>query len=445
MKHEQRELPHIRLVEFISRLHKSSVPTEVGSCRTPRSTATGTPRVLWVVRALLPACILSASLAVAQDIQQQEEPRARDVAAPDSQQTATPSTADSQTEAKSKADNTASRRGSWVIAPLPISSPALGTGIVPVLGYIFPFRKNDKVSPPSVVGVAGLATNNGSRGFGVYGDLFLKEDTYRITAVYVRGNFNYDLYGIGLSAGRAGHKLPLEQSGQVFRGEISRRVGWDFFLGVRFWTGSSVVELRPKSGTAPQPEPPPDIGLHTTLRALGLRLDRDTTPNRFYPTKGTKLEFTSDFFSQNLGSKYSFQSYRLNFNKYGSLSKNQVLAYNLFVCGTGGDPPFYGNCIYGTNNELRGYTAGRYLDRYMFATQLEYRLTLPKRFGVVGFGGIGEVVPGGTQLFRINNFLPAGGGGLRFQLSKTYRVNLRADIARGKDTWTWTMGVGEAF
>ena len=114
-----------------------------------------------------------------------------------------------------------------------------------------------------------------------------------------------------------------------------------------------------------------------------------TRPSRFYPTTGTVSEFTSDFFANGLGSKYSFQSYRAMFNKYGSLSKNQVLAYNAFFCATGGQPPFYGNCIYGTSNELRGYEAGRYLDRYMIATQLEYRLVLPKRFGLVGFGGIG--------------------------------------------------------
>ena len=70
---------------------------------------------------------------------------------------------------------------------------------------------------------------------------------------------------------------------------------------------------------------------------------------------------------------------------------------------------------------------------------------MPKRFGVVGFGGIGQVMAGGSQVFRNKNFLPAGGGGLRYQVSKKYRVNLRADIARGKDTWTWGMGVGEAF
>ena len=67
-----------------------------------------------------------------------------------------------------------------VIAPLPISSPAIGSGMTPVLGYIFPFNKHDKVSPPSTIGVAGLFTDNGSRGFAVGGQLFLKENTYEI-------------------------------------------------------------------------------------------------------------------------------------------------------------------------------------------------------------------------------------------------------------------------
>ena len=155
------------------------------------------------------------------------------------------------------------------------------------------------------------------------------------------------------------------------------------------------------------------------------------------------LEFTSDFFAKDLGSKYSFQSYRLTFNKYASLSEKQVLAYNLYLCGTGGSPPFYVNCIYGVQNELRGYEAGRYIDRYMIATQPEYRLVLPWRFGFVAFGGIGGVAPSAGD-FRSDNFLPAGGG-LRYELSKKYHVNLRDDIAQGKNGHTFSMWVGEAF
>lgn len=415
----------------------------INSRRTHDCASTRKLLLLWVAPAV---CVLLTSTASAQQPGSKWETATE--TASDSQQTAGPlkdMNGQSGTEVMHQQEKTASGKSSWVVAPLPISSPALGTGIVPVLGYIFPFRKSDKVSPASVIGMAGLVTNNGSRAFGAYSDLFMRENTFRITAVYARGNLNYDLYGIGLVAGNEGLKLPLQQTGQVFRGELLHRVGWDFFLGPRFWTGSSEITLNGTSDTTSQPQPPPDIGLNTALRALGLRVYRDTSPNRFYPTSGMFLNFTSDFFSEDLGSKYSFQAYRFTFNKYGSLSKKQVLAYNLFVCGTGGKPPFYGNCIYGTNNELRGYTAGRYLDRYMFATQLEYRLTLPKRFGVVGFAGIGEVLPGGSQLLRVNEVLPGGGGGVRFQLSKPYNVHLRADVARGKDTWTWSMGVGEAF
>src|ERR1700733_14310059 len=52
------------------------------------------------------------------------------------------------------------KRGAFVIAP-PISSPALGTGLVPTVAYTFPFSTKDKVSPPSVIGAAGLITDNG--------------------------------------------------------------------------------------------------------------------------------------------------------------------------------------------------------------------------------------------------------------------------------------------
>ena len=151
------------------------------------------------------------------------------------------------------------------------------------------------------------------------------------------------------------------------------------------------------------------------------------------------LDFTGDFFSQGLGSKYSFQSYKSTFNKYWGFGETQALAYNLFFCGTGGEPPFYGNCIYGSNNELRGYIAGQYLDRYMFATQLEYRLDLPWRLGLVAFGGVGGVAPGPAK-FRTNKLLPGGGVGFRFLLSKKQHVNLRTDFAWGSNNFTWSMG-----
>lgn len=97
-----------------------------------------------------------------------------------------------------------------------------------MLGYIFPFQENDKVSPPSVIGVAGLITDNSSRGFGLGADLYMKEDTYELKTVYVCGNIDYDLFGVGFENGNAGLKLPLKQTGQLFFIEGLRNIGWKF-------------------------------------------------------------------------------------------------------------------------------------------------------------------------------------------------------------------------
>ena len=352
----------------------------------------------------------------------------------------------SQTDDEKKKDKEKKKpdhAGSFVVAPLPLVSPALGAGIIPVLGYITPIPAKDRAIEPSVIGAAGLITNDGSRGFGVGGDLYLDKANYELESVYAHGNLDYNLYGEGFVNGNAGLKLPLEQSGQIYFLKLLRRIPLDFYVGGRFITGSSFITLKPTNEKIPPI--PPDVGLHTDLRALGMEVYRDSRPNRFYPLKGSVIDFTGDFFANDLGSKYSFQSYKVTFNKYFSLNDKQVLAYNLYWCGTGGKPPFYGNCIYGANNELRGYTAGRYLDRYMLATQLEYRLVLRWRFGLVGFGGVGAVAPGSDQFFRANHLLPSGGTGIRYLLSKKYHVNLRTDFAWGKDNFTWGVGVGEAF
>ena len=342
------------------------------------------------------------------------------------------------TKPKSKQD----ARGGIVIAPIPISSPAIGSGVVLFGGYIFPLRRSDKTSPPSTVAGAVIITDNGTRGFALAGELFFKENSYHVTSGYFRGNINYDFYGVGLDAGTTAQKQPLKQDGQAFLGEFLYRPRWKFFLGPRLLAGNSLITLRTETkGEVP---PPPDAGIRTQLTGLGFRLNRDTRLNRFYPEQGTFLDFTAMFFSVALGSKYSFEPYRFTFNGYKGLSSKQVLAYNVYACATSGKPPFYGECIFGTNNELRGYVGGQHIDLFMIATQLEYRLALPWRLGVVAFGGLGEVAPT-VDKFRYDNLLPAVGGGLRIKLSKKYGVNLRADVARGRDGHTFSLGIGEAF
>jgi len=206
------------------------------------------------------------------------------------------------------------RKGSFVFAPLPIVSPAIGSGIVPFLGYIFPFQTRDEDSPPSLIGAAGLITDNDTRAFALAGDMYFKQATYDLKSLYFHGNLNYNLYGVGYADGNAGRKLPLEQSGQLFFVEFLRALPWKFFAGGRFLTGNSLITVKPT--TDETPAIPADAGLNTQLRALGVTVTRDSRPNRFYPVEGSLIDFTGDFFADSLGSKYTFQSYNLTYNKY---------------------------------------------------------------------------------------------------------------------------------
>jgi len=174
-------------------------------------------------------------------------------------------------------------RGAIVAAPIPISSPALGSGVVLVGGYIFPLQKSDKESFPSTVGAAVLITDNGSRAWALGGEFYARQNTYHITTIYFRGNLNYDFYGIGTDAGNAGLKLPLKQTGEVFLGDFLYRFKWKIFAGPRLLTGNSTLTLRPTNNAAVPP--PPGIGIQTTLTGLGFHLSRDTRTNKFYPRR----------------------------------------------------------------------------------------------------------------------------------------------------------------
>ncbi|HEY6273375.1 MAG TPA: hypothetical protein VIX19_15450, partial [Terriglobales bacterium] len=69
--------------------------------------------------------------------------------------------------------------------------------------------------------------------------------------------------------------------------------------------------------------------------------------------------------------------------------------------------------------------------------------SLAEEIRVGRVAGVGEVAPS-VGKFDYDNLLPSIGAGPRVNLSKKYQVNLRLDVAQGKDGYTWS-GVGEAF
>jgi outer membrane protein assembly factor BamA len=334
------------------------------------------------------------------------------------------------------------KRGTWIIAPIPISSPAIRSGLVLALGYVFKLDESDDVSPPSTLGVMGASTNNGTRAGGFGGRLYFSENKYQTTFLIAKGQVNFDFYGIGRIPGRDAIKVPLSGSGTVFFGEFLRNVGKDIFVGPRFQHRK--LSARLDGLQTPGGFEIPSIDLQSTTVALGFHVQRDKTNGSFYPTKGSLFNATADFFDESLGSKRQYQNYKVSYNGYHGIGTTQVLAYRGIICSANQNVPFYDLCMFGVNNDLRGYTGGQFQNRRMFATQAEYRRELPKRLGVVAFAGIGGVA-NTWNAFRSDEFLPAAGAGLRFKLDKKNHINYRIDWAIGRAGRTLSIGIGEAF
>jgi Omp85 superfamily domain len=356
------------------------------------------------------------------------------------QTTAKPSSTTAQPDAQTDKPKKP-KRGQLIIAPIPITSPAVGAGLVLVAGYVFKLNQEDKLSPPSTVGLVGAFTSSGSRGGGIGGRLYFKENKYQTSFALAKGRVNFDFFGIGLIPGREPISVPLKVGGTVFFGEFLRNVGHDIFIGPRYQRRNLYARLDGIQTPGGFQIPPTD--LQAVSAALGFHVQRDKRDSGFYPTKGSLFDVKGDFFAKALGSRRQYQTYKLSYNGYHQLAPKQILAYRGMICSANQSVPFYDLCLYGSA-DLRGYTSGEFQNRRMFATQAEYRRELKGRFGMVAFGGVGGIA-NKWNAFRSDELLPAAGAGFRFKLDKKNHINYRIDFAVGRAGRTLSIGIGEAF
>jgi hypothetical protein len=152
------------------------------------------------------------------------------------------------------------------------------------------------------------------------------------------------------------------------------------------------------------------------------------------------------FFTDQLGGSRNFQRYFGGWSWYTTLRDRRfVLATNANASAAAGDAPFYalpsvGAGLYG----LRGYTQGRYRDKVMITAQTEARYHGEGRVGATAFAGFGQVAPTFGDLGK-SLVLPAGGLGLRYQLTREFPMHLRLDYAWGRNGNLFYFAVAEAF
>jgi Omp85 superfamily domain len=340
----------------------------------------------------------------------------------------------------------ATQEGSGVtplVAPLPFKNSQIGWGMAVMAALIHRFDADTTVKP-STGAIAGLASENGS--WGVMGMEMARfdQDTWRARGVAGYMDLQYDFYGVGIDAGEAGQAVPIDQTFFVASGALLRRVVSGLYVGGQILWLTTTVTLQDPVGLPGEPSLP-NQG-NSKLLAGGLQAEFDTRDDDYWPQRGSLAQLKGNFFTTTTGESGSFQRYQAAWSWYhGFRGPRLVLATNLLGCGAPGDAPFYGLCSLGTGRfSVRGYTQGRYRDHYTTAVQAELRVHTAGRLGAVLFGGFAQVAPEVSKIFNAE-LLPAGGGGLRYQLTRKYPMHLRLDYAWGRDGGLLYFSVGEAI
>lgn len=177
---------------------------------------------------------------------------------------------------------------------------------------------------------------------------------------------------------------------------------------------------------------------------LGPILSWDTRNNAYSPDHGIFAELQYVWFPTFIGSNFKFQVFSADVRKFIYLDPKSVLGVQGIAGLTFGNTPFRKLEELGGADMMRGYYGGRFTDKCLMAYQAEYRRLLFWRIGMVAFAATGEVAPDPGQ-FDIEGLHYTYGGGLRFMLSKTEKLNLRVDYGIAKHSNAFTVQLREAF
>jgi len=266
-----------------------------------------------------------------------------------------------------------------------------------------------------------------------------------------------DFYGSNFAECNAADKSlsSLDLNIINFKERALRVIAPDLYLGLEFDFQMYNPNFDSITNTIVRPDVSYQSNDKSTSVGFGAGLIYNNIHNFLNPRKGVFSEFAFLRYSNVLKSDYNLTSIITDNRFYLPVKENNVLAFQFYAQYTiGPNPQFNLISLMGGESLMRGYYLGRYRDRHLLATQVEYRIlpfTFSKRWGASVFLAMGQVFgeniseDNSKNGFQFKNILPTGGAGLRFLLFQEKDIYFRVDYGVTKNGGNYYLTLGEAF
>ncbi len=297
---------------------------------------------------------------------------------------------------------------------------------------------------PSTLGLSLLVSQNRQFSINLLPDIWLKDNTYRFAGELKWQYWPDKYYGIGNDTRKEDEEYYVSKIWGI-KLDMYRSFYRDLYAGILLEVENNNIVEYDTVSHASLPEGSIPGSEHSTISGIGLAFAWDSRSDILLPASGAYCQFRLVYFNGAMGSTYPYTKWIIDLRKYWTLGRDHLLfiqAYGKFLWGS--EVPFRNMAMLGGDKLLRGYFKGRYRDHNMFLGQVEYHSPYIWRFSLVAFAGAGDVfhAAGTGQNIHIK---PAGGIGVRFKIFKDRRMNLRLDLAAGRNDHGIYLGILEAF
>jgi outer membrane protein assembly factor BamA len=257
-------------------------------------------------------------------------------------------------------------------------------------------------------------------------------------------SFPMNYYGIGRES--PSEHIALVNGGfTLFRERILRETLPSLYVGLELDV-QGLNNVQYSDVSSPEFTEPEVGAMGSNNLGIGLGLLYNNIHNAMNPRKGIYSEWAFLNFAKQW-SEYPMATYVVDNRIYRPVKEHTVFAAQIYGQFTTGTPPFNMLALMGGESLMRGYYLGRYRDKNLVAGQAEYRIlpfSFSKRWGASMFVAAGQVY-GDDYAFKLDQFRPTGGAGLRYLIFPDKDIYTRLDIAFTKEGRGIYFFIGEAF